>query len=50
MKQVIIGIDKKGKPYVMSAPKKVEVIFKEPKKRSLKKRLKTFLYHLGAGE
>lgn len=49
MKKVIISVDSKGQFYVVSAPKKIEVVFKEPKKKTLKKRIKTFLYHLRAG-
>lgn len=45
MKQVIIGM-KDGKPYVVSCPKKVEVIFKEEKKPTFKKRLKTLVYRI----
>jgi hypothetical protein len=43
MKQVIIGF-KDGKPYVMSSPKKIEIIFKTEKKRTIKKVLRTWLY------
>lgn len=45
MKQVIIGM-KDGKPYVISAPKKIEVIFKAERKRSITKRFRTLVYHL----
>lgn len=47
MRQVIIGM-KDGKPYVINAPKKVEVIFKEEKrkKRSFKKILRTWSYQI----
>lgn len=47
MRQVIIGM-KDGKPYVINAPKKVEVIFKEEKKkkRSFAKVLRTWSYQL----
>lgn len=44
MKQVVIGIDNKGKYYVIAAPKKIEVVFKQPKKKPLKKKLKSWWY------
>lgn len=50
MRKVVIGFDKKGDPYVISASKKIEVVFKKEKKKSIKKRVKTFLYRLRAGE
>lgn len=47
MRQVIIGM-KDGKPYVVAAPKKIQVVFKEEKKkpRSFKKILRTWSYKL----
>jgi hypothetical protein len=45
VKQVIIGM-KNGKPFVVSAPKKIEVIFKEEKRRSVRKIFKTWVYRL----
>lgn len=48
MKQVIIGM-KNGKPYVMSAPKSVNVTFKQPKKRSFVKLMKTLWYRIKTG-
>lgn len=44
MKQVVIGM-KNGKPYVISAPKKVEVVFKKQKRKSFLKSLKTIKFH-----
>lgn len=46
MRQVVIGFDQEGKPCVLSAPKKIQVIFKSPKPRTLKKRIKTWLYQI----
>lgn len=46
MRKVVIGFDKKGNPYVVSCPKKVEVAFKPYKKPTLKKHLKTAWYHV----
>lgn len=48
MKQVIIGFDKDGKPYVVSAPKKIEVIFREPQLtgKNLKRIWRQFSYRL----
>lgn len=46
MRQVVIGFDENGQPYVVSKPTKVQVIFKQPKPRTLKKRLRTWLYQL----
>lgn len=48
MKQVVIGM-KDGKPYVVSAPKKIEVIFKTEKKPTFKKRWRTLVYRLKTG-
>lgn len=51
MRQVVIGIDKNGRPYVVHVPKKVTVIFKEREPRTFRKRLRTILYrlrHIGA--
>lgn len=45
MKQVIIEV-RNGKAVVVSCPKKIEVIIREPKKRSLRKIYRTYLYHL----
>ncbi|MDF2534218.1 MAG: hypothetical protein K0R18_375 [Bacillales bacterium] len=45
MKQVVIGM-KDGKPYVVAAPKNVEVVFKAEKKATFKKRFKTMVYIL----
>lgn len=49
MKKVVIGFDELGKPYVVTAPKKVIVEFREPKKKPLKKRIKTMMYNIKAG-
>ncbi|MDF2650161.1 MAG: hypothetical protein K0Q73_5966 [Paenibacillus sp.] len=45
MRPVVIEMQK-GKPVVVSCPKKVQVIFREPKKRTMKKRIKTFVYQV----
>jgi hypothetical protein len=45
MRPVVIEMVK-GKPVVVSCPKKVEVIFRQPKKKSFKKQLKTGIYHI----
>jgi hypothetical protein len=45
MRPVVIEMVK-GKPVVISCPKKVQVIFLEPKKRSLKKRVNTLAYQI----
>jgi hypothetical protein len=48
MRQVIISFDENGNPYVVAAPKKIEVIFKEPKKqkKTFKKLWRTAIYKL----
>jgi hypothetical protein len=46
MKKVVIGIDKFGKPYVVSCPKKVVVEFKAQKKKSFTKQIKVLKYTL----
>ena len=46
MKRVVIGFDAKGEPYIVSKPKKVEVVFKQPRKRTVKKRIKAIFYRL----
>jgi hypothetical protein len=43
MRPVVIEMHK-GKPVVVSCPKKVQVIIREPKKRSWNKRIKTLIY------
>jgi hypothetical protein len=45
MRPVVIEMVK-GKPVVVSCPKKVQVIFREPKKRTFKKRIKTMVYQM----
>jgi hypothetical protein len=45
MRPVVIEMVK-GKPVVISCPKKVQVIIREPKRRPLKKQLKTFAYQV----
>jgi hypothetical protein len=45
MRPVIIEMEN-GRPVVKSCPKKVQVIIREPKKRPLKKRLKTMAYRV----
>jgi hypothetical protein len=45
MRPVVIEIVK-GKPVVVSCPKKVQVIIREPKKKGLKKRLKTLAFQV----
>jgi hypothetical protein len=47
MKKVIIGFDKNGEPYVMRAPKKIEIEFKKrPDKKTLRKRVRTVAYQV----
>ena len=48
MKRVVIGIERGKDPYVIFAPKNIEVVFKEKdrKNRSLKKIFKTIVYHI----
>lgn len=48
-KRVVIGISESGEPYVVSKSRNVEVIFKKPKKQTMKKKLKTWFYHLQQG-
>lgn len=45
MKQVVIEMVK-GQPVIKHCPKKVEVIIRYPKKKGIKKQLKTVLYHV----
>ncbi|WP_157950887.1 hypothetical protein [Peribacillus acanthi] len=45
MRPVVIEMVK-GKPVIVSCPKKVQVIIREPKKRGFKKQLRTGLYHV----
>lgn len=45
MRPVIIEMVK-GKPVVKSCPKKVQVIIREPKKLTLKKRIKILAYYI----
>ncbi|WP_308636088.1 hypothetical protein [Paenibacillus silvisoli] len=45
MKRVVIGM-KNGHPYVISKQGKVEVIIKQPQRRSLKKIMRTFIYRI----
>jgi hypothetical protein len=45
MRHVVIEI-RKGEPIVVSCPKKIEVIIRKPKKKTLKKHFKTMAYHL----
>ena len=45
MRPVVIEMVK-GKPVVKSCPKKIQVIIREPKKRTLKKRIKTMAYRV----
>lgn len=49
MKKVVISFDEMGKPYVVAAPKKIIVEFREPKRKPFKKKIKTLLYHIKAG-
>lgn len=44
MKRVVIGM-RNGKPYVIHAQGKVEVIFKQEPSRNFKKTIRTALYH-----
>jgi hypothetical protein len=45
VKQVVIEMVN-GEPVVKHCPGKVEVIIRQPKKRSLKKRIKTMVYQI----
>ena len=45
MRPVVIEIQD-GKPVVVSCPKKVQVIIREPKKRTMKKRWRTAVYRI----
>lgn len=45
MRPVVIEMIK-GKPVVVSCPKKVQVIFREPKKKTFKKQIKTMVYQM----
>jgi hypothetical protein len=45
MKKVIIEM-RKGQPVIVSCPKKVEVVFRQPKKKTLQKQYRTALYHV----
>jgi hypothetical protein len=45
MRPVIIEMQN-GKPVIVSCPRKVQVIIREPKKRTLKKRIKTLAYQV----
>jgi hypothetical protein len=46
MRPVVIEIDSKGNYKVISCPRKCEVIVRTPKKKILKKRFRTALYHM----
>ena len=45
MKHVVIEMRKEG-PVVVSCPKKIRVVFRNPKKRSMKKRIKPAAYKI----
>jgi hypothetical protein len=45
MRHVVIEM-RNGEPVVVSCPKKIEVIIRKPKKRTIKKHLKTAIYHI----
>lgn len=45
-KRVVIGMSESGIPYVVSKSKNVDVIFKKSKKQTLKKKVKSWLYHI----
>lgn len=45
MRPVIIEM-RKGQPTIIQCPKKVQVIFREPKKKSFQKKIRTYLYQL----
>jgi hypothetical protein len=45
MRPVVIEMVK-GKPVVVSCPKKVQVIFREPKKKTFKKQIKKMVYQI----
>jgi hypothetical protein len=46
MRPVVIEIDKKGNYKLVSVPKKCQVIVRQPKKKSFKKRIKTMAYKI----
>jgi hypothetical protein len=45
MREIIIGIDTKGNPYLKSCPKKCSVKFVYDRKPTFKKRIKTLWYN-----
>jgi hypothetical protein len=45
MRPVVIEM-RDGKPVVVSCPRKVQVIIREPKKKTFKKRIKTMVYQM----
>lgn len=45
MKRVVIGM-KDGKPYVISCPTKVEVVFRLDKPKTLRRKWRTLLYQV----
>jgi hypothetical protein len=48
MKKVVIGVNPNGEYYVISCPKKIIVEFKQQKKKTLKRKLKTIWYKIKA--
>lgn len=45
MRRVVIGM-KNGKPYVIACPSKVEVVFRETPRKSIRKLWRTCVYHM----
>jgi hypothetical protein len=46
MRPVVIEIDKKGNYRLISVPKKCQVIVRQPKKKTFKKRIKALAYKI----
>jgi hypothetical protein len=45
MKRVVIGM-KNGKPFVVSCPTKIEIVFREEKTRTFRRVLRTWSYNI----
>lgn len=46
MKRVVIGISDCGLPYVISKSRNIEVVIKQPKKRTFKKTLRIWIFQI----
>jgi hypothetical protein len=46
MRQVIIGINKDGEPYVVSAPNKLQVVIRPDKAPTFRKLLRKVMYRI----